>query len=443
MFVACCLLVACLVQADQTVFRDLDLEAARALAADQERLLLVAFVEPGAELVPEFEALFEEPGVVDWIEAQAIAIRLVEAPGLDLAGMGNQVSWQPSLTVVAADGESFTRVESWQTDDVVAWLEASRNGNAVDDYRSPVAEHEYRSLSRAMLCQHLLQEGLLDQCAEMLLSTWDQYVTSNRAPQWDPRRRRSPSSIRVIIRVTMEEVLFALNYLEHGPSVEEFFERLVRLEINLRNGTRSDDPEAWDDWMSLAKSLNLRDRLGPLLLARDEPLHLIEWDFSAQDSAGHAKRLAGPSGYRREELYGWALADPRQSDVLKRLPDIAEFSRQRLSALESLLEAPLEKPDASMATDRFRRILARFENGDERQKANRQAEAQDMARSLARAWAACIVDQREADARDIAQSFGETTASDQIRKAWFDEAARWTDVPSELPFPRYGVRDEQ
>ncbi|MFT7462281.1 MAG: hypothetical protein ACI9EF_000621 [Pseudohongiellaceae bacterium] len=441
MFVASCLLVACLVQADQTVFRELDLESARALAADEERLLLVAFVEPGAELLPEFEALFEDPEIVAWINAQAIAIRLVEAPKVRMGGESSWVSWQPSLTVVAADGKSFTRVEGWPTHRVMDWLKACQSGHALDDMRALYTPDEAKEVNQVLFCQMLLQRRKPDECAELLLINWDQTVVTNLDPQWDRDLSISSGTDRMFTRVMTEFLLAAMNKLDQPSRIDPFFERLVKLEIDLRNGAQANDPDAWDDWMCLAGGLSLTDRTADLLLARGEPMRLSEWDFNSRNGL-EIEHLIGPSGYLRAKLYDWALADPGRLELIPLLPDFDEYAQQLSLSLEGLLEKPEKTPDDPSLTGRIAASTKwLFNQGDKAHSAIGQAKARALARAWA--WATCMLHKRDADAQAIAQSFADATDDKQVRDVWFDEAARWTDAPADLPVSPFGIRRDQ
>jgi len=400
----------------------------------------VAYLEPGAELVAEFEALFEDPDAVAWIDAHAIAIRLVGDRSVRMGGERSWVSWQPSLTVVMTDGESFTRIEDWRTPQVMEWLKACQTGFALDDMRAIYTPDEAEALNQVVICQMLFQQGKYDECAERLLAIWDRTVVAHPDPQWDTDFPSPGGNNRMQTQVMTGLLLTFMNRLDHPSRLDPFFERLVKLEISLRNGTRANDPTAWDDWVYLADGLSLTERAADLLLARGEPMQLSEWNFNSRNGSD-PEHYDGPSGYLRDKLYDWALADPRQLEVIALLPDLNEYAGQTARSLKRLLEKPEKTPDDTSLTGRVMTGTKWLLNqGENAQEDLRQSEAEDATRALARAWASCILDKREADAQVIAQSFGQTTDSELIRAIWFDEAGRWTDVPSELPFPPYGVR---
>jgi hypothetical protein len=409
----------------QSIFADLDLQAARALAQIEERHLLVALVDAEAREDPAFELLFEHPDVVAWIRQHALAIRVddEETLRLGLDDDRSYVHWRPSLSVETRAGRPFTRVEGWEAGAVVTWLERCDDGSALDDMRAIFTAEEYQSQTELAVADAFLQSGQFDEGVARLEALWEQ--TRVRDP-FPASSGTDLDGARSLLRVWLELRLPPLT-ASHADVYDLWFEQLALCEQELRRG--SGDPYIWSDWMSLAMGLGERDRIGDVLVARDEPMALDAWTYR-----GGRRFHPGPPSYKRDDLYRWAVADPSREDVLRKLPDLEEFVEERCDVLERHA-APDEEgvPDSDEDAGFMQRLgVLVTDVAYDREARQRESDLAD-ARAIGQVWAGCRLHGWSGAESAVAQAIVRHELPGDLVEVILAETAVHLGAPLELP----------
>jgi hypothetical protein len=409
----------------QSLFADLDLEAARALAQIEELHLLVVLVDAEAPPDEALEGLFVQADVVAWIRQHALAIRVddEETLRLGLDDDRSYVDWRPSLSVETWEGRPFTRVEGWDAGAVVTWLERCDDGRAVDDMRAIFSADEYQAQQELIIADAFLQSGQFDEGVARLEALWEQTRVRDPAPA---SHRTDLDGARSLLRVWLEVRLPPLT-ASHADVYDLWFEQLVLCEQELRRG--SGDPYIWSDWMSLATGLGERDRIGDVLVARDEPMVLDAWSFR-----GGAQFHPGPPSYKRDRLYRWAVADPSREDVLRKLPDLEEFVEERCEVLERHAAPDVQGvPDSDEGAGLMQRLgVLVTDVAYDREARQREGDLAD-ARAIGQVWAGCRLHGWSGAESAVAQAILRRELPGDLVEVILAETAVHLGTPLELP----------
>lgn len=318
------LLTAVLAQlpAVDDVFVDLEPAVASEQAQAEKKLLIVAFF--GDDPDADFEALWDDEALLDWLGAHALCVRAetdVSWPENSLL----RTAWAPAISASLPFERVRRRVDDWSPEGIVSWLEHVRAGRGSDDYRANLPRSFWELQQAHYEWEQWISQGRAAEVVDGLLARWQACPEDERM-----------SNLSFIVGAYEN---FFLNY---EPAWEAFFPELIAVEQRVRGGAR--DAETWRQWLWFASLLGEEGRVVAFLEGRVAQGRWLPTygPTRTPDQSVPARATA--------ELYGMVVDAGPLERIAALLPDLAAYGSDHIAHWETAAEAAKELHDMADET---------------------------------------------------------------------------------------------